>query len=69
MFLGVGIVAESQEARMSIAIPPNRSEVIRQMASRGMSPEDIRARTGWPMGNIRAALQKAPKDKPKSRRV
>lgn len=54
---------------MSIAIVPNRSERIRQLAAQGLSAEDIRASTGWPMANIRAALTKAPKDKPKSRRA
>jgi len=54
---------------MSIAITPNRSEQIRQMAAQGLSAEAIRLKTGWPMASIRAALTKAPRDKPKSRRM
>jgi hypothetical protein len=54
---------------MSIAVTPNRSEQIRQMAARGLSAEQIRAETGWRLANIRAALTKAPKDQPKSRRA
>lgn len=52
---------------MPIAVTPNRSTQIRQMVAEGLTPEQVRAKTGWPMANIRAALTKAPKDKPKSR--
>lgn len=53
---------------MSIAAPVNRSVQIRKLAAGGLSPEDIRALTEFPMANIRAALKHAPRDKMKSRR-
>lgn len=54
---------------MSIAVSVNKSELVRQLAARdpNLSPADLAARTGVPLKNVKAALQKVRPDKPKSR--
>ncbi len=50
-----------------ISVPINQSTRIRQLASEGLTPEQIVARTGAPAKLVRAALTRRSVDRPKSR--
>lgn len=54
---------------MPIAIQPNRSEQVRQLAARHpyLTPDDIAATTGLTLKAVKAALERRRRDKPKSR--
>ncbi len=54
---------------MPIAIQPNRSEQVRQLAARHpyLTPDDIAATTGLKVKAVKAALERGRHDKPKSR--
>lgn len=52
---------------MPIAAPVNQSQQIRNLASSGLSIDDIHDLTGFDKRLIKSALGRRPKDKPKSR--
>lgn len=54
---------------MPIAIQPNRSEQVRQLAERDphLTPDDLAATTGMKLKAVKAALARRRRDKPKSR--
>lgn len=56
---------------MTIAIQTSKADRVRLLAQRHpyLTPRDITATTGIPLDEVRAALKRRRKDKPKSRIV
>ena len=54
---------------MPIAIQPNLSERVRQLAARhpDLTPADLAAATGLRLDTVKSALNRQRRDKPKSR--